>query len=732
MRDQSLIRKRLLFIFFGLTLLLGRTMLPQSTFGNPIVHQDTTNGVVIIDDLHGNDYVPSDMNDIFDLLATNNYIGYYATDFESWSVALDAANILIISTPRDDFTSQERAEVVNWMNAGAKNLIVSTRGDFSTYARDSINDLLTDLGSNIRVQDDNVYSTNPYGSNPSSRWYVDSSNIQASIPGLNNGVNRVEFFSPSSLRFIDSLSVDVVFYGDGDEYQTDQNPPAPQVIYDNTDDGSGGETIPLIANEELTLGVEKDNVMVFGTTTWSDFNLNGNDNFQFLANVLQFFTASIIAEEGNIVPNIPDNNPPTVKIVTPRDGWIVQGIVEIKIVAQDVFGVDSYEILIDGVSVSAETTYQWDTTIADAGSHTVTARATDFAGNVGEVSHTVTVDQDYAPKLDYIPKIMTYNVKQSGIQPEWLDVMKEENSDVVILIETGDWDNNNHALLDQYVNELNVFFNNEIKYEAVIDSGSGNTQGSAILSRFPIIFHEEINSLILDSGQAFGPVRPFLHATINVNGFEIELLGSHLKAFPGIDNEARREKDQEGIINWMDTYPDKAFIYAGDFNSYYPGDTGELGDGPVDMLINPDNEHASEFHTFTDVHKVLHPTDPGVTYPDFDERIDFIFVNQVLDDFLVKSTTGDTMSAFLGSDHLSVDVNIDLRSLAGITETLSSTTLISSESTSGGTTSSNDNPVSSTTNTSIDNSAESSLPYITVLPILVATVLRFTIKKRRN
>ncbi|KKM00873.1 hypothetical protein LCGC14_1800080 [marine sediment metagenome] len=66
-------------------------------------------------------------------------------------------------------------------------------------------------------------------------------------------------------------------------------------------------------------------------------------------------------------------------------------------------------------------------------------------------------------------------------------------------------------------------------------------------------------------------------------------------------------------------------------------------------------------HYWTDVHRTLNPTDWGVTYPGkYHSRIDFIYVNQLISSYIINSTTGDTIHAMTGSDHLTVDVFINL------------------------------------------------------------------------
>ena len=88
----------------------------------------------------------------------------------------------------------------------------------------------------------------------------------------------------------------------------------------------------------------------------------------------------------------------------------------------------------------------------------------------------------------------------------------------------------------------------------------------------------------------------------------------------------------------------------------------------VPPYINPENavdytSYSSTIHSWTDVHRTLNPTDWGITNPEWDSRIDFIYVNQFLAPYLVNSTTGDTVHASSGSDHYTIDVYLEFNQL---------------------------------------------------------------------
>lgn len=87
----------------------------------------------------------------------------------------------------------------------------------------------------------------------------------------------------------------------------------------------------------------------------------------------------------------PDTVPPTVSVQSPQNESIVSGVVHIVADASDDVAVDHVDFLIDGVIPDGSTEYNppyehfWDTATLEEGSnHTITARATDTAGNWSE------------------------------------------------------------------------------------------------------------------------------------------------------------------------------------------------------------------------------------------------------------------------------------------------------------------------------------------------------------
>jgi endonuclease/exonuclease/phosphatase family metal-dependent hydrolase len=272
-------------------------------------------------------------------------------------------------------------------------------------------------------------------------------------------------------------------------------------------------------------------------------------------------------------------------------------------------------------------------------------------------------------------KVMVYNVEASGQNVDWKEVVKEENADVFIAIETGDWDDASGDGFDasnftDLLNEFNTYFSDELPYSGVTTQGIPfDTSGETILSRFPIVSSIQIADVTLDNGTAFDVSHDFLDVELSINGTNIHIIAAHLKCCPGADNEEKRELAQEGIINYMDGLGQVPIIYAGDLNSFSPEDIG-LNDvqtgleyGPCTMLVDPNDptygSYASTIHLWKDVHRELNSADLGITYASYDSRIDFIFVNDFFFEDILNSTTGDTAHASTGSDHYSVDVFIE-------------------------------------------------------------------------
>ncbi|MGY5873188.1 MAG: zinc dependent phospholipase C family protein [Candidatus Thorarchaeota archaeon] len=265
----------------------------------------TYDHVAMIDFAHGNDYAPDQLIAINMTLAIN---GYELIEQETaiTTGSLTTVDLLIMTCAEDAYTVDELSAIGTWFQSGAKSLLLTGRGDFDTYQDNLImNQVLTEINSNIRINDDNVYMEGTY--NP---WYNDITTIPDPVDTVNLtfGVDGVSFFSPSSLYFLADDPILPIIYADVTGYQTDQNTPEPAVVYDDVIDGAWGNQIPLAAVEELGTG----RVLVAGTTFFSEHDYGDAefDNIDFLENFLEWATGNrsenTIADVDEIGPRISD------------------------------------------------------------------------------------------------------------------------------------------------------------------------------------------------------------------------------------------------------------------------------------------------------------------------------------------------------------------------------------------------------------------------------------------
>ncbi|MBI3408481.1 MAG: fibronectin type III domain-containing protein [Planctomycetes bacterium] len=97
----------------------------------------------------------------------------------------------------------------------------------------------------------------------------------------------------------------------------------------------------------------------------------------------------------------PDTIPPTVAMTAPADGTTVTGTVILSADASDDVGVAGVQFLLDGATLGAEDTVapytvSWNTATASRGTHTLSARARDAAGNL---TTSATVSVNVVPQL---------------------------------------------------------------------------------------------------------------------------------------------------------------------------------------------------------------------------------------------------------------------------------------------------------------------------------------------
>ncbi|MFW9788834.1 MAG: zinc dependent phospholipase C family protein [Candidatus Thorarchaeota archaeon] len=274
----------------------------------------------MIDFAHGNDYAPTNLNSInttlsregFELIVQNSVIT---------TESLAGVDLFIATCASTAYTAAEITAIANWASSGSKALLLTGRGDHPSSSTNTAypEDILESIGSNIRMNDDNVYQLMTY-----QLWYNDLTEIPiaAETVNLTAFVDKVTFFSPSSLYFVDDGPVLPIIYANVTAYQTNQAAPAITVIYDDVSDGMWGDQIPLAAAEEIG----STRVFVTGTTFFSDYDYGKPqfDNIQLFENYLDWAVGNRsewnIADVDEVGPRIMDVSwdPPS-----PEDGETV-------------------------------------------------------------------------------------------------------------------------------------------------------------------------------------------------------------------------------------------------------------------------------------------------------------------------------------------------------------------------------------------------------------------------
>lgn len=126
-------------------------------------------------------------------------------------------------------------------------------------------------------------------------------------------------------------------------------------------------------------------VDVHNITTVTINGLDPNHSYNFA--VTAYNTAGAESSYSNIV-SIPETAAPVIGISSPSNGTNVAGTVSITASATDNVGVAKVEYYLNGVLVGSDNSapylYSWNTLASTPGTYTITAKAYDVAGNIGQ------------------------------------------------------------------------------------------------------------------------------------------------------------------------------------------------------------------------------------------------------------------------------------------------------------------------------------------------------------
>ena len=124
------------------------------------------------------------------------------------------------------------------------------------------------------------------------------------------------------------------------------------------------------------------------TTSYNVTNLTCNTNYSLTIDAYDAAgnTSTTSTTQATTNPCATDTTPPTVSITSPPGGALLSGMINVQASASDETGVVNVQLSLDGVSLGPALTsppyaLAWNTALATNGTHTLSAVATDAAGN---------------------------------------------------------------------------------------------------------------------------------------------------------------------------------------------------------------------------------------------------------------------------------------------------------------------------------------------------------------
>ncbi len=187
---------------------------------------------------------------------------------------------------------------------------------------------------------------------------------------------------------------------------------------------TSAQTLTLTAAASDNVGVTKvefyDGTLLKGTSTTSPYTVNwpitatDNGTHPWITKAYDAAGNSTVSAALSLTVNI-DTTAPTVSLTSPANGATVSGTITLSATASDNVGVSRVDFYVDGgllgSSNASPYSLSWNTLLATNGSHTLLAKASDAAGNVG-ASATVTVTVNNV--ADITPPVVTLTSPANG------------------------------------------------------------------------------------------------------------------------------------------------------------------------------------------------------------------------------------------------------------------------------------------------------------------------------
>ncbi|MFX1564041.1 MAG: zinc dependent phospholipase C family protein [Promethearchaeota archaeon] len=275
----------------------------------PIIPSGAVSYNVLIDAGHNNYYTMATTNELTAFKAQLNMwtINVIVNEDELTADDLYGVDLLIITPPIGvTYTAEETDVIADWVVNQTGALLVAAYSEHfrdpayyptpaEQFQRQTLDWLLANCSSHIQLNDDSVYEGDPGAYAP---WYVDiTSLLSGSLTfGITDDVAGFRMYSPCSLWFTDIENITEIVMGDPSCYQSiNVVSPPPVVVYDNTNNQVGGDSIPLIATET----VNGSRIMVSGTTFFSDYDYGALlyvDNDVFIEQALEWLLNGSLVE----------------------------------------------------------------------------------------------------------------------------------------------------------------------------------------------------------------------------------------------------------------------------------------------------------------------------------------------------------------------------------------------------------------------------------------------------
>ena len=154
-------------------------------------------------------------------------------------------------------------------------------------------------------------------------------------------------------------------------------------------------------------------------------------------------------------------------------------------------------------------------------------------------------------------------------------------------------------------------------------------------------------------------------------GTEARIFGLHLSAVHSNWTERRRVRELRALLESIRKHQHGFHVLAGDFNTLAPGEKLDLAKLPMRLrtfvyltgrTIRWETIQIMLDAAYADGYRMLHPEQPGFTFPTWDPnlRLDFVFVPQPSLPRLKSCEVVDSPAATAASDHLPVLAELDL------------------------------------------------------------------------